>query len=84
VKDPACRENATEFDPVPMATEEGSVNRLLLVESSTVAPLAGAFLLRVRVQLLAADGASVAGLQTSEEMAVGEIRAMVAVAELLL
>jgi len=65
-----------------MATEEGTVSRLLPVESSAVTPPAGALLLSVTVQVLVADGRSAAGLQTSEEMSVAETRAMVAVAEL--
>jgi hypothetical protein len=64
-----------------MATEEGRVSRLLPVESSAVTPPAGALLLNVTVQVLVAEGESEAGLQTSEEMSVGETRAMVAVAE---
>jgi len=38
-------------------------------------------LLNVTVQVLVAEGESEAGLQTSEEMSVGETRARVAVAE---
>jgi len=81
VKELAWMANAAEFDPALIATEEGRVSRLLLVESSAVTPPAGALLLSVSVHVLAAEGESAAGLQTSEEMTVGETRAMVAVAE---
>ena len=81
MKEPARRTNAAEFDPALIATEEGRVSRLLLVESSAVTPPAGALLLNVTVQVLVAEGESEAGLQTSEEMSVGETRARVAVAE---
>ena len=73
--------NAAEFDPALIATEEGRVSRLLLAESSAVTPPTGALLLNVTVQVLVAEGESEAGLQTSEEMSVGETRARVAVAE---
>ena len=84
VNDPACNVTVAEFDPAPIVTDGATVTRLLLVERSTLAPPAGAFLLRVTAQVVAAAGESTLGLQTSEEITAGDTSAMVAVAELLL
>lgn len=82
MKGRACRVKVVEFEPAAIATEEGRVNRLVLAESSAVTPPAGAFLVRVKVQVPEVEGERTAGLHASEEMAVEESRAMVAVAEL--
>jgi len=55
---------------------------LVDMESCTFAPPVGATLLRVKMQLPAADGESTAGLQISEDMTAGATRAIVALAEL--
>ena len=71
-----------EFNPAAIVTAAGPVNSLVEMASTTFAPAAGAYWLRVTVQTLAADGERSAGLQTSEEMTAEGTRATVAPAEL--
>jgi hypothetical protein len=73
---------AAALDPAATVTDAGPVNSLVDTESTTFAPPVGATLLRVTVQLVAADGESTAGLQTREVMTAGATRAIVALAEL--
>jgi len=74
--------NTAELDPAAIVTDAGPVSSLVDMVSSTFAPPVGATLLRVTVQLVAADGESTAGLQTREVMTAGATRAIVALAEL--
>jgi len=82
VNAPACRLKAAALDPAATVTDAGPVNSLVDMESSAFAPPVGATLLRVKVQLLVADGESTAGVQASEDMTAGATRAIVALAEL--
>jgi len=82
VNAPACRLKTAEFDPAATVTDAGPVNSLVDMESGTFAPPVGATLLRVKVQLLVADGESTAGVQTSEDITAGATKAIVALEEL--
>jgi hypothetical protein len=74
--------NTAELDPAAIVTHAGAVSWLFEVETATLTPPVGALLLRVTVQLLAADGESTGGLQASEDMTTGATMAIVALAEL--
>jgi hypothetical protein len=76
--------NAAELDPAEIVTDGGAVSRPLTVDRTTLAPPAAALLVNVTVQVLAVDGPSVAGLQTTEETSTGATRVTVVFAELLL
>jgi hypothetical protein len=69
---------------VPLTTTEaGTFSRLLLLLTVTVDPPDGAGWLNVTVQLLAAFGPSMVGLQTTLDTSPGTTRLIVAVRELL-
>lgn len=70
-----------ELDPKATTTEDGAVSKLLTVDTATVAPPAGAFVVIVTVHVLEADGPNVAGLQASAETVSGAVRLMAALAE---
>jgi hypothetical protein len=65
-------------------TEPGTVRLELVFVRVTLAPPVGAGWVRVTVQVLAAFGPRLVGLQASEETRTGAIRFTVALAELLL
>lgn len=68
--------------PAPIVTDAGAVNGAFPVDRTAVIPPVGALLVRVTVQVVTADGESTFGVQTRDEMAVTDTRAMVALAEL--
>ena len=71
-----------DVDAATTVTEAGTVKAVLLLDSVTIAPPAGAALLRVTVQMAEELGRRLAGLQASEETTVDAVRLTVAVAEL--
>jgi hypothetical protein len=72
------------LDPPAIVTDDGAVSKLLTTDTRTLAPPENAFLVSVTVQVLEANGPSVAGPQTREETSTGVTRLIVALAELLL
>jgi len=83
-KDPDCREKEAASSPAPMVIDGVTVSKLLEAESWTVAPPAGAPWLSATVHELTPLGASVVGLQESDEtvIAEGAIKLTVVFAEL--
>jgi hypothetical protein len=79
---PACRVNTPELDPAAIASDDGADRMLFTTDRTMLTPPAGAFLLRVTVQLLEDDGPSVAGTQTSEDTNTGATRPMLVFAVL--
>jgi hypothetical protein len=73
---------AAEIPPAAIVTNGGAISWLFDVESSTFTPPVGTLLLKVTVQLLAADGVTTPGLQTSDDTTGGDAKAIVALAEL--
>ena len=69
--------------PAATVTDAGTVSKVLLLASVTLAPPVGAAWLKVTVQVLAALGARLAGLQATPDTSTGASRLMVAVFELL-
>jgi hypothetical protein len=65
-------------------TDAGTVSVVLVLVRTTAAPPVGAACVRVTVQVVAALGPRLAGLQASEETSTEAVRVMVALAELLL
>jgi hypothetical protein len=59
-------------------TDAGTVKGVLLLDSVTAAPPAGATLVRVTVQALVALGPKLVGLQASEDTSTGATRLMAA------
>ena len=68
--------------PDATLTEVGVVSTVLLSEMTTLAPPEGAALVRVTVQVLAAFGPRVLGVQAREDTNTGATSAMLALAEL--
>ena len=69
--------------PAATVTEAGTVSRVLLMASVTVAPPARAVWVRVTVQVLIALWPRVAGLQATVETSTGARRLTAAVCELV-
>ena len=67
--------------PTPIKTDAGTVSSALLLDSETVSPPAGAFLVSVTVQVLAAEDPRLVGLQLTADSAADETRLRVAVRE---
>ena len=82
MKRPASRVKEAELVPAAITTDFGAESKLLTVDRRTVAPPAGAFAVIVTVQVLEANGPSVAGLQVSEESSNGATRLTVVLLEL--
>ena len=59
-------------------TDAGTVKEVLLLDSVTAAPPAGATLVRVTVQALVALGPKLVGLQASDDTSTGATRLMAA------
>jgi hypothetical protein len=59
-------------------TDAGTVREVLLLDSVTAAPPAGATLVRVTVQALVALGPKLVGLQASDDTSTGATRLMAA------
>jgi hypothetical protein len=84
VNDAACTGKATELDPAGTVTVGGAVSALLTVETTMLAPPAGALFVNVTVQMPEEFGPRLVGLQASEETRTEATRLTVALAELLL
>ena len=69
--------------PPATVTEAGTVSRVLLLASVTVAPPARAVWVNVIVQVLTALWPRLVGLQATPEISIGAVRLMGAVCELL-
>ena len=68
--------------PAATLTEAGVVSTALLSERATLAPPAGAALVKVTVQVLEALGPRLLGVQAREDTNTGATSAMLALAEL--
>jgi hypothetical protein len=73
-----------EIAPADTVTDAGTLRAELVLVKATMAPPAGAALLRVTVQVVEEMGPRLSELQASEETSTGATRLMVALAELLL
>jgi hypothetical protein len=78
---PAVTVNVADVEPDATVTEAGVVSPLLLSESETEEPPAGAAALSVTVQVLVAPEARLVGLQASEERTTGASKSSVALRE---
>ena len=84
MKEPAWRVNTLEVEPAATVTDSGAVSTLLTVVRATMAPPAGATLVRVTVQVLDVLGPRLVGLQARDDTRTGATRVTVVLAELLL
>jgi hypothetical protein len=84
VNEPACKVNVPELDPTAIASGVGAVSTLLMVDTTTLAPPASAFLFKVTVQVLEAFCPRLVGLHESDDTRTGADRLTVVLAELLL
>ena len=71
-----------EVDAAAIVTDPGTASAALLSESPTVAPPAGAALVRVTVQVLEEFGPRLVGVHAREETSTDAARFMVVLAEL--
>ena len=78
---PAVAVRVVLVDPVATVTEAGTGNRVLLLESDTVAPPVRAGLFKVIAQVVAALLLKLAGVQASELTITGANRLMLAVCD---